>query len=306
MGTTPTREVSVRLKYRGDNCLSETMAPSTARSRILQLFRQGRPRDPEDPLSFDSILEALAPQYTKGTISARLSELVDEGVLERTGRGKYQLVYAQEAVPGDLADLVGLLVEELPERTRNGTVVWDATPVLADSEDGIMAPVHVVETERFTGGSTARMLVDHWPEDPVPHIQEFGDRPTLVEAAFGDPPVNAPPDKRKILVGPAEGLYASTALHPDGVRLATPERVLADVLRLRDPALGEVIRTRLTSTSSPVEPDRLFATADERGLLPDLFAVLSRLRDRLPEDLASGYNERLHGAARSATEDRPR
>ncbi len=281
------------------------MALSTARTQILHLLQHGAPRDPEEAMTFNTILEALSPEYTKGTVSARLSELVDEGILERAGRGAYRLAYTTEALPDALEDLVNLLGERLPERTRHGTVLWDATPVLADREDGVMNPVQVLETEHFTGGSTARMLLDYWPTDPIPHVEEFGDRITLLEAVFGTAPTNAPPNARRVLVGPASGLYAATMLHPEGIRIATPERILADALGQADPNAGEIARVRLTSPHVQLDPDRLFAAASERGLLPDVFAVLSRLSDRLPSKLRTAYTQRLHGAARAAMEDRP-
>lgn len=278
------------------------MAGPIARTMILRLFQQGAPRDPEEPISFATILEALSSQYSKGTISARLSELVDEGILERSGRGDYRLVYTQASIPPRLVDLVDLLADQLPERTLHGTVVWDATPVLADTEDGVMASIQVLETERFTGGSTARMLLDHWTGEEVPHVEEFPDRDALLDEVIAGGPTNAPVGKPRVLVGPAEGLYAGTMLRPEGIRLASPERILADLLWLDDATAGDIARTRLTAPSADIDPAHLFAAADERNILPDLFAVLSSLRDRLPTELGRAYNERLHGAARAATD----
>ncbi len=278
------------------------MAGPTARTLILRLFQQGAPRDPDEPISFSTILEALSSQYSKGTISARLSELVDEGILERRGRGAYRLTYSKEPVPERLAPLVELLMSELPPRTLQGTVVWDATPVLADSEDGVMAPVQVLETERFTGGQMARTVLDRWPGDTIPHVEEFQDRDELLDAALGAAPVNAPTNKPRILVGPVEGLYAATRLRPKGIRMASPERILADLLWRDDPTAGEIAAVRLTSPSASLDPAQLFAAAEERKILPDLFAVLTSLRERLPSALEHAYTERLHGAARTATE----
>lgn len=270
---------------------------------ILRLFQQSGPRNPQDTISFATILEALSPQYSKGTVSARLSELVDEGLLLRDARGKYRLAYSEEEIPDTLTDLVALLTNQLSEGKLHATILWDATAVLADSEDGIMAPIHVLETESFTGGSTARMLLDHWPGEDTPYVEEFGDRDTLLETALGTAPVNAAPDQQKVLIGPAEGKYASTQLHPQGIRLATPERILGDLLGQDDPTLGDIARVRLTSPHATIDPDRLFAAAEERDLLPDLFALLGQLRDRVPAPLGDAYNRRLHGATRSAMED---
>lgn len=292
----------MRLMYHRDYCIGETM-PATARATILRLFQQGAPRDPGDPISFATILEALSPEYSKGTVSARLSELVDEGILLRDARGTYRLAYTEEPIPDALAGLADLLADRFPQGKRQGAVLWDATAVLADSEDGVMAPVHVLETESFTGGSTARMLLDNWPGDETPYVEEFSDRITLLEAALGSAPVNASPSQRRFLIGPAEGNYASTQLHPQGIRLATPERILADLLGQDDPALGDIARVRLTSPHASIDPDRLFAAAGERDLLPDLFALLGQLQGRLPEALEEAYSRRLHGATRSAMED---
>ncbi len=267
---------------------------------ILRLFQEAGPRGPEDPISFGTILDALSSRYTKGTISARLSELVDEGILERSGRGSYRLVYTREPIPDALGELVDLLTHELPERTLQGTVAWDATPVLADSENGVMAPVQVLETERATGGATARMLLDRWPGGDIPHVKEFADRASLLEAALGGAPVNAPAGRRRILIGPAEGLYAATRLREEGIRLASPARILADLLCLEDPTAGEIAQVRITSPNANLDPTGLFAAAEERGILPDLFAVLASLRERLPEGLRTAYTGRLHGAARTA------
>lgn len=278
------------------------MSASTARAMVLQLFREAGPRQPEDPISFSTVMDALSSQYSKGTISARLSELVDEGILERSGRGTYRLVYTREPIPDALADLIELLTDQLPERTLQGTVVWDATPVLADSEDGVVAPVQVLETERATGGSTARMLLDRWPTGDIPHVEEFADRTTLLEAALGGAPVNAPAGRRRILIGPAEGLYAATQLRQEGIRMASRERILTDLLWLEDPTAGEIAQLRLTSPSVDLDPGGLFAAAGERGLLPDLFAVLVSLRERLPGALQVAYDDRLSGAARAAAE----
>lgn len=278
------------------------MSAKTARSMILRLFRQGSPREPDEPISFATILDALPPRYGKGTVSARLSELVDEGILERIGRGDYRLAYTDEPIPEGLRELIDLLTEELPERTLHGTIVWDATPVLADSEDGVMAPTRVLETERFTAGSSARMLIDRWPSEPVPHIEEFSDRDMLIDATLGGQPTNAPASKPRILIGPAQGLYAATRLLPEGIRLASPERILIDLLSLEDPSAGDIARIRLTSPTASLDPMRLFATAEERNILPDLFAVLNAQSERLPDDLNQAYNDRLHGAARAATE----
>lgn len=280
------------------------MSDATARDTILRLFHEGGPRKPEGALSFRTILEALSSEYAKGTVSARLSELVQEGILEKGERGTYRLVYADEKLPQSLQDLSALFAKQLTQGALHLTVLWDATPFLAAREDGTLAPVHVVETTRFTGGGTARMLMDHWESKPVPHIQEFADRDTLIEAVVGELQLPAPKGARQILVGPAEGRYAATVLHRTGMRLATSERVLVDFLGLREPSAVEVVRLRLTSASADLDPDRLFAAAQERDLLPSLFAVLNQLRGVLPKRLEKGYVQRLSGGARALVQER--
>lgn len=281
------------------------MGASTARTEILRLFRHAGPRDPDEPISFATIRDALAPEYTKGTVSARLSELVDEGILEKSSRGQYRLAYTEEEIPDALREIVDLLTERLASDALQGTIVWDATPVLADSEDGVMAPVRVVETERFTGGSTARTILDYWPGEETPHVEEFADRITLLETVFGTEPAMASADEPQVLVGPAESKYAATTLNPEGIRLATPERVLADLLNQSDPSAGEIARVRLTASQANLDPERLFSAAEERDLLADLFAVLSRHETRIPDQLREAYRQRLRPASRAATEDRP-
>ncbi|MGQ0534960.1 MAG: hypothetical protein ACT4PT_02690 [Methanobacteriota archaeon] len=275
-----------------------------ARERILRLFHEMGPRKPEDALSFRSIRVALSPDYTKGTVSARLSELVQEGILEKDERGKYRLAYADGAMPRPLRDLSALLAEQLPRRALHQTVLWDATPFLAAREDGTLAAVHVLETARFTGGSTARMLTDHWASKPVPHIQEFADRDTVLDAVVGELQVPAPRGARQVLVGPAEGRYAGTVLDRTGLRLATPERIVVDFLELSEPSMVDAVRLRLTSQATNIDPDRLFAAAKERDLLPSLFAVLNQLRGALPRELEESYARKLSGSARAIVEGR--
>lgn len=275
------------------------MPAATARDTVLRLFHEASPRKPKDALTFRTILDALSPQYTKGTVSGRLSELVQAGILEKDDRGKYRLAYAEDKISESLKDLSTLLAKQLPQRALHQTVLWDATPFLAAREDGVLVPIHVVETARFTGGGTARTLADHWESEPSPHIQEFADRDTLLEAIVGELQIPAPRGARQVLVGPVEGHYAGTVLHRTGIRLATPERVLVDFLGLGEPYVADVVRLRLTSANADVRPDRLFVAAQERGLLPSLFAVLNQFRGALPARLAEGYARRLSGAARA-------
>jgi hypothetical protein len=280
------------------------MSGSTARDTILRLFYEEDPRKPKDALSFRTILDALSPEYTKGTVSARLSELVQQGILQNDQRGMYRIVYADGKIPRPLLDIWTLLARQVPQRALHQTVLWDATPFLAAREDGALAPIHVVETARFTGGATARMLMDHWEAKPLPHIQEFIDRDTLIEAVVGNLHVPAPTGARQVLVGPAKGRYAATVLDRTGIRLATTERVLVDFLDLKEPSVADVVRLRFTSASADLDPDRLFAAAQERDLLPSLFAVLNQLRGALPKRLEEGYARRLSGAARALVEER--
>lgn len=286
------------------NVSTRLMAAGTAREMILRLFQETSPREAHEAISFSSILEALSPEYRKGTVSARLSELVDEGLLERKGRGQYRLVYSADPIPESLRPLTALLTELIPERTLHSTILWDVTPYLAKAEDGVVRAVHVLETAPGTpAGGTARMLLDHWPQGPKPAIREYADRYTMLETIFGGLIAHAPRGSGQVLVAPADRLYAATELHPEGIRIATQERVLADMLWLDDPASGEIIQLYLTSQNAKTDPKRLIAASDERDLLPDLFAVLGRFRERLPEQLRTEYAQALHGTARRFLED---
>lgn len=256
-----------------------------AKDRIIRLF-QDDARSVE-PLSFQEVLDRLP--YGKGTVSARLSELVTEGTLRKAGRGEYLLNRTDRELPDPLKTLVGQLVELFPEDTLWGTVVWDATPMVAKTEDGAPGQVLLVELPRGHGSSgIASALRDHWSPPPGPPVRSFSTRATLLDAMAGRIDLDLAPGTDRVLVGPAEGRLAATALHTVGVRVAERERVLADLL---DPGLlggqvfSEAVRLELTSTRHPVRGELLIAAAKERGVLPSLFVLLGRLWPALPPAL---------------------
>lgn len=270
-----------------------------------QLLRQFNVERAGTPISFRTFLDTFSPQFSKGTISARLSELVQEGVLAKDSRGKYALALDRERVSPNLRDLTAVLTRMLPPEALQSTILWDATPFLRDREDGVLAPVLVVETTRRATGSTARMLIDRWPSKTIPHIEEFADRDTLLEAVFGSLELQAPRSAHLVLVGPSEGKFAATLLRPEGFRVASPERILADLLDQRDPGLAAVARLRLTSPRVSLSASRLLAAAKERDLLPSVFAILTQLRSGLSPELRAGFLQRLKGAAKAILEEGP-
>lgn len=275
------------------------MSDPGAREQILLRFNQ----EPSPlPISFRSLLEAFSPPFSKGTVSARLSELVQEGVLQKDARGKYALAYQPSALSPGVRELASTLGKLIPRSAMQSIVLWEATPFLRDREDGVLAPVLVVETSGLALGSTARMLRDHWPSSRPPHIEEFADRDTLLHAVFGELELQAAPQARLVLVGPSAELFASTALQPAGFRVASAERIVADLLGQDGPALAAVARLRLTSKRPALDPTRLFAAADERGLLPSLAATLAGLSEELPPSLREALLRRLTGAARTIVE----
>ncbi len=275
------------------------MAGPTTREQIMRRFNQVAG---PNALSFSSLLEALSPPYSKGTISARLSELVQEGVLERDSRGTYSLAYEAAALSPALREVASNLEARLPRLALPSIVLWDATPFLNDREDGVLAPVLVVETAGLALGSVARMLRDHWRARQVPHIEAFADRDTLLEAVFGEMELQAPRGARLVLVGPSEEQFASTALQKGGLRIAMPERVIADLLEQDDPSLAAIVRLRLTSERPELDAGRLFAACQERGIPPSLFVVAGALSEELPPGLRNGLNRRVTGAARVIAE----
>ncbi len=278
------------------------MATPSSREQLLRRFN-AEPRD--TLISFRTFLDALSDQFSKGTISARLSELVQEGILAKDSRGNYALAYERENVPPNLRELAALLRRLLPPPALQSTVLWDATSFLQDREDGVLAPVLVVETTRRATGTTARLLIDQWPATNRPHIEEFADRDTLLDAVFGSMELQAPRSAELVLVGPSEEKFAATLLQPDGCRIASPERILADILDRNDPGLAAVARLRLTSPRANLIPARLLAAAQDRDLLPSVFAILTQLRTRLSPDLRAGFEKRLKGAAVAILEEGP-
>jgi len=272
----------------------------TSAEAVLRIFHEAGPRDPGDAITFDTILTALRPHYSKGTVSARLSELAKAGILRSDERGKYRLAYADLPVPAPLQTLVGILKGQLPPRTLHGTVVWDATPHLATLEDGVMADIHVVETSRFTAGGTARMLLDAWPGEDAPHVQEFGDRGLLIEAVMGRAELNLRAGQPRVLVGPSEGHYTGTVLLREGVRMTSAERFLADLLGTQDPSASD--SAWLALVQDTIEPARLFAVATERGLTPQLYVILAGLLHEVPSTLREAFLERVQEPARTILE----
>jgi hypothetical protein len=258
-----------------------------------------------NPISFRTFLETFSPPFSKGTISARLTELVQEGILEKNSRGKYALAYGSENVSTNLRKLAALLKRLLPTPALQATILWDATPFLRDREDGVLAPVLVVETTRRATGSMARLLIDRWPTTKIPHIEEFADRDTLLEAVFGMMELQAPRSAHLVLVGPSEEEFAATLLQPQGCRIASPERILADLLLQSDPGMAAVARLRLTSPRATLNPSRLLAAAQERDMLPSVFAILTQLRTSLSPAMRAGFEQRLKGAAKTIVEEGP-
>jgi hypothetical protein len=278
------------------------MATPSSREQLLRRFN-GEPQDTS--ISFRTFLAAFSPQFSKGTISARLSELVQEGILERDSRGNYALAFERENVSPNLRELATVLGRLLPVPALQSTVLWDATPWLRDREDGVLAPVLVVETTRRATGSTARLLIDQWPTTRIPHIEEFADRDTLLEAVFGAMELQAPRSAQLVLIGPSEEKIAATLLQPDGCRIASAERILADMLDQSDPGMAAVARLRLTSPSVGLSFSRLLAAAQERDLLPSVFAILTQLRTGLSPELRAGFEGRLKGAAKVIVAEAP-
>lgn len=278
------------------------MVASSARQDILRLLSEAGPRAPGDPVSFATLRSALS-RHPKGTLSARLSELVAEGLLTKDRRARYRLARSDEKPPETLRALAALLKERQSDRALMQTVIWEATPFLRTFEDGQGAPVLVVETPRFTGGATADLIREHGKAPLAQFVQEFSDRQTLLEAVMGNLRLPASKGATRILVGPCEGKLAATTLTRGGFRIARAERILADFLAFGDPNAAEPIRMRLTSPSANLNPDSLFAAARERDILPSLFVVANELRASLPPRLRESFAEKLRLPARSLVED---
>lgn len=277
----------------------------TSPSAREQLLRRFNAEPSGTPISFRTFLDTFSSQFSKGTISARLSELVQEGILAKDSRGKYALAYEKEKLSRNLRELAEVLTSLLAPPALQSVVIWDATPFLQDREDGALGPVLVVETTQRATGPMARSLVDRWPTTAAPYIQEFSDRDTLLDAVFGSMELQAPRAAQLVLVGPSEEKFAATLLQPNGLRVASPERILADILERNDPNLAAVAQLRLTAPRSNLSPARLMAAAQERDVLPSIFAILTRLRNRLSQDLRDSFEQRLSGAAKVILEEGP-
>ncbi len=273
----------------------------SSKDYILRLFVAGGPRAPTEPLSYEHIAAALAEVMPSKTASARLSELTREGILEKVGHGSYQLAVAkQDDTPPSLQRLANVLRAALPSRALHAVIIWDATPILASTEDGVTGQHFVVEVPRQTGGATGAEIERNWPSKEPSNVREWAYRDDAMAELAGVPrrrPIvsvaNASQANVNVHVAPAEGHYAATILTPAGHRIATRERIATDFMQLPGNLARDAFERLICHTKTPLQFGQLLAAARDRHDHARLLGWLGVLRGRLPRELASDFDAYL-------------
>jgi hypothetical protein len=216
------------------------MVGPALRDLILEVFEE----QPKRVFSAQDVLGAVAHQHPglqEASVRVKLSELAREGALTKLERAQYQL-FTIDQPPRPLEAIAARqLLRVLKPKALRRAVIWDATPFLAQAEDGAPGVRLVIEHP------AAETIKNHIESDWAPWVAPFDwgtrDRETAPQlltwisrehGPLGEQlwePDEASPSKIHlgIILVAAERIGA-TGLTPQGYRAPTRERILSEFL----------------------------------------------------------------------------
>lgn len=240
-------------------------------------------------------LEEMGAPAKTGPLRGRLTELRHSGVVEKAGLGAYRLVRTDPPSSYAVEEVAGFLSGQLSPTELARTVIWDATPYLMLSEDGVSGRQVVVETPV---GKTLVPIINQEFETRKLHGAWLAPRwrnragplgPILLEPQDRD----AWHDFTGILVV-AEERIGGTGLTRQGFRAPFPERILMEFMAMdADVDVGRAIVEHILRTGIDIK--RGWACAHAINVLPDYAALMASIYHRLSPSQRQQVRDLLPG-----------
>jgi hypothetical protein len=269
------------------------MTSRSLSSVILTVFED---REAGAAISVKEVVEAVKNRLDArdrlpgdNEIRGRLAQLRKEGVLERPERGQYRLVRAEPNETEALIELVNLISNRVRPNELRRTVIWDATPFLSVSEDGIRGTRLVVEHDQ--AGALEDEVGVEWSGDRVAASWITKRSGPLGPRQWG--PKESPSYRMDVGIVFAEReKLGGTGLTENGYRTPFDERVVTEFLgEDGPPEAAPIVRNLLNQ--SDLDFDRLWAASETMGVTLDTGALLAGMGEELSPDLRSQLVEKL-------------
>ncbi len=269
------------------------MAGPQLRDTILEVFQA----DPRRDLSAREILDAVVaqdPTASEPSVRAKISELQREGILSKLERSQYCLLQIEHPTETPLEAIAAHQLRQiLTPKAMMRAVIWEATPYLAQAEDG--APGVRLVIEHPAVDQLKGRIESAWHEWTGPF--DWGTRdhegaPQLLawdtshKGPLGEllwEPDTASPTKIHlgIILVRAERL-GGTGWTPQGYRAPTHERILTEFLTdtVDATAATDILRAGLMHPTFDVR--RAQRAAHALGVSHHLHALLAAAHHQLP------------------------
>ncbi len=251
------------------------------RDHILALLLEAK----EEGLSVQELHDQLEKQGTPaatGPLRGRLSELLQIGVVDQIGKARYTLTRSHEALGEPIEGLVEFLHSYLRPEEMARTVVWDATPYLALSEDGVQGRHVVVETRLAT--QLLEVLNSEY-ESRKGHgawlVPRQHNRAGPLGGALTSEPRGHDPGMDIALV--AEERIGGTAVNRRGFRTPFSERIMLEFLSMdAEIDVGRAIVEHQIRQGFDIR--RAWQCAVALDILPEFTAFVTAVYPRLTRD----------------------
>lgn len=261
---------------------------SSVRDHILEVLEEAL-----DGVPSDELVAAVQEKYQGGArtplareVTGRLTDLRDEGVIERPDRGMYRLARAETPSSGLQDQVAAVLRSKWRAKPLRRLVLWDATPYLELTEDG--APGSRIVIEHANAAALQEVLAGAWPGNERPVFWATKTKGPLGELLWAPDDTVGRIDMGVLLVDRER--IGGTGMTTNGYRAPFRERILLEFLEMESDRGAPVIEALLRSDA---DMDRLWASANALGVLSDLNALLAGCLDRLPEGTAKAYLGKL-------------
>lgn len=271
----------------------------TVRDQLLGILTES-----PEPLTVGDILAKLqaagVSAKAENPVRGRLTQLVEEGVVEKPGRGTYGLARVQHVPTRLEATLYEMTKLTFKERALRTAVLWDATPFLELTEDG--APGHRLVFEHADAEQLKDVVESKWPEaQGRPHVWIVREKGPLGDA-FLEPDHPSPGQIPLGIVLVPHERVGGTGLTPQGYRTPFPERVIAEFLGLGAPRdIAKDVVSRLIFRPE-FNVERAWKAAHAFHVRGHLYALLAAAYRRLGPEARAAFRDRMPGVVQAALE----